>query len=143
MTGGLKPRLVADLGAAYHHGTIAAAGIAADVVIECTGAGQLVFDAMEARRGQRHRVPDRPVIGRPIPDRRGRVLNRRMVLENDVVFGSVNAGRRHYEAGAKALAAADRFWLNLLVTRKVPLGHWQEAYQRRPGDVKTVLQFAS
>ena len=71
------------------------------------------------------------------------VLNRRMVLEDDVVFGSVNANRRHYEAGAKALAAADRFWLSLLVTRKVPLGHWQEAYQRRPGGVKTVLQFAS
>ena len=71
------------------------------------------------------------------------VLNRRMVLEDDVVFGSVNANRRHYEAGAKALAAADRFWLSLLVTRKVPLGHWQEAYQRRPGDVKTILQFAT
>ena len=67
------------------------------------------------------------------------VLNRRMVLEDDVVY----ANRRHYEAGAKALAAADRFWLSLLVTRKVPLGHWQEAYQRRPGDVKTILQFAT
>ena len=64
------------------------------------------------------------------------VLNRRMVLEDDVVFGSVNANRRHYEAAAKALAASDRFWLSLL-------GHWQEAYQRRPGGVKTVLQFAS
>ena len=30
-----------------------------------------------------------------------------MVLQNDVVFGSVNANRTHYEAGAAALAAAD------------------------------------
>jgi glucose 1-dehydrogenase len=71
------------------------------------------------------------------------VLNRRMVLENDVVFGSVNANRRHYEAGAEALTAADRSWLNRLVTRKVPLEHWQDAHQRQPGDVKTLLQFTS
>ncbi len=32
-------------------------------------------------------------------------LNRDLVLENDVVFGSVNANRRHYEAAAEALAA--------------------------------------
>jgi hypothetical protein len=31
-----------------------------------------------------------------------------MVLENDVVFGTVNANRRHYEAAAAALARADR-----------------------------------
>ncbi len=50
------------------------------------------------------------------------VLNRDIVLENDVVFGSVNANRRHYEAAAAALAAADRAWLERLITRRVPLG---------------------
>ena len=39
------------------------------------------------------------------------LLNRRLVLANDVVFGSVNANRRHYEAGAAALAEADPAWL--------------------------------
>jgi threonine dehydrogenase-like Zn-dependent dehydrogenase len=71
------------------------------------------------------------------------VLNRHMVLENDVVFGSVNANRRHYEAGAVALAGADTGWLAKLITRKVPLGQWRDAYARQPGDVKTVLSFAS
>lgn len=47
VTEGLKPRLVTDLGATYHHGTIAGTGIEADVVIECMGVGRLVFDAME------------------------------------------------------------------------------------------------
>ena len=51
-----------------------------------------------------------------------------MVLENDVVFGSVNANRRHYEAAAAALAAADRPWLGRLITRRVPL-----ALARGPG----------
>ena len=34
-----------------------------------------------------------------------------LVLEYDVVFGTVNANHRHYEAAAEALAQADRGWL--------------------------------
>jgi hypothetical protein len=64
-----------------------------------------------------------------------------MVLGNQAVFGSVNANRRHYEAGARALAAADKGWLSRLMTRKVSLDRWQEAYEKHPGDVKTVLVF--
>ncbi|MBV9661484.1 MAG: hypothetical protein JO337_10030, partial [Acidimicrobiales bacterium] len=78
--------------------------------------------------------------GRDIPVDVG-MLNRRLVLENDVVFGSVNANRRHYEAGAKALAEADKDWLAQLITRKVPLSEWQDAYKRQPGDVKVILEF--
>ena len=66
-----------------------------------------------------------------------------MVLENDVVFGSVNANRRHYEAAARAMAAADRAWLSRLITRRVPIERWPEAFERRPGDVKTVVAFSA
>ncbi len=143
VTDGLKPELVSALGATYHHGTVKDAAVDADVVIECTGVGQLVFDAMEST------ATDGVVCltgvssgGRSLPVDAG-LLNRQMVLGNDVVFGSVNANRRHYEAGATALAGADKDWLTRLITRKVPLGSWQEAYQRRPGDVKTVLSLSA
>ncbi|PZG96862.1 hypothetical protein C1I97_25795 [Streptomyces sp. NTH33] len=43
-------------------------------------------------------------------------LNKEMVLENLVVFGSVNAGRRNYQQAADALAKADRSWLERLIT---------------------------
>ena len=68
-------------------------------------------------------------------------LNREWVLENDVVFGSVNANRRHYEAGAAALATADRAWLSRLLTRKVPIESYAEALERREDDIKTVVSF--
>jgi threonine dehydrogenase-like Zn-dependent dehydrogenase len=68
-------------------------------------------------------------------------FNRSMVLQNDVVFGSVNANRRHYEAGAAALAAADPAWLASLITRRVPLARWAEAFERRDEDIKVVLMF--
>ena len=69
-------------------------------------------------------------------------LNRNMVLQNSVLFGSVNAIRHHYELAAEALAQADPGWLADLITRQVPLGQWVDAYTRRPDDIKTILSFA-
>ncbi len=142
VTTGLKPDLVKDLGATYHHGTVPDTKLEPDVSIECTGVGQLIFDVMEMS-GNNGIVCLTGVspAGRTVGVDAG-LLNRRMVLENDVVFGSVNANRRHYEAGAAALAKADPNWLSRLITRRVSLGQWRDAYDRRPDDVKVVLSFA-
>jgi glucose 1-dehydrogenase len=69
-------------------------------------------------------------------------LNTEIVLENDAIFGSVNANRRHYEQGAEAMGRADPGWLERLITRRVPLDRWDEALRRERGDVKVVLEFA-
>jgi threonine dehydrogenase-like Zn-dependent dehydrogenase len=69
------------------------------------------------------------------------LLNRNMVLQNSVLFGSVNANRHHYELAAQALAQADPDWLAGLITRQVPIGQWADAYTRQPDDIKTVLTF--
>ncbi len=140
VTEGPKPRLVRDLGATYHTGGVAQAGLAPDVVVEATGVGEVVLEAMRAT------APAGVVCltgvspaGRTIEvDASG--LNRTMVLENDVVFGSVNANRRHYELGAEALARADAAWLGRLVTRRVPLERWAEALERRTDDIKVVIE---
>jgi threonine dehydrogenase-like Zn-dependent dehydrogenase len=67
-------------------------------------------------------------------------LNRNMVLHNQVLFGTVNAGRRHWEQAAVALAAADRAWLAGMITRRVPLARWTEALDREPDDIKVVVE---
>ncbi len=140
---GLKPKLVAELGATYHTGPIEQAVEAPDIVLECTGVSSLVLDAME------HVGPGGVVCltgvssgGRPVEVDEGD-LNRSMVLSNEAVVGSVNANRRHYEAAAEALAAAERSWLSKLVTRQVPLASWQDALDRKPDDVKVVIQVAT
>jgi threonine dehydrogenase-like Zn-dependent dehydrogenase len=139
VTDGPKPDLVARLGATYHSSGVAEVGHV-DIAVEATGVGEVVTDVLSgtARNG---------IVcltgvssgGRSIPFDVGG-LNRSMVLENDVVFGSVNGNRRHYEAAAAALAKGDREWLRALITRRVPLERWQEALERRPDDVKVVVQ---
>ncbi len=140
MDAGRKPDLVRALGAHYHTGAIRDAVAGPDVVIECTGVSSLVLDAME------HIGPGGVVCltgvssgGRTISVDDG-ALNRSMVLSNESVVGSVNANRRHYEAGAAALASADREWLGQLVSRTVPLERWKDALDRRPDDVKVVIE---
>jgi threonine dehydrogenase-like Zn-dependent dehydrogenase len=136
---GPKPLLVRALGASYHTSDVEAAGRDADVVIECTGAPDLLFEAMRAPR------PNGIVclLGVSPTGRCATVdagaLNRALVLENNVVFGSVNANRAHWHAAADALARADRAWLGALVTRRVPLDRFGEALRREDGDVKVVV----
>ena len=65
-----------------------------------------------------------------------------MVLDNDVVFGSVNANRLPLRAGGDALARADKAWLAGLITRRVPLERWREALERQPDDIKVVIDFS-
>ena len=142
VTEGPKPALVRDLGATYHAGPLAELALRPDVVMECTGAASVVFDVLD-------RTAPAGVVcltgvsstGRSVPIDLG-LLNRTIVLENDVVFGSVNANRRHYEAAARALAQADAAWLARLVTRRLPLDRWAEALALHPDDVKTILDLA-
>ena len=140
---GPKPGLVRDLGGAYHSGDLAAlADLRPDIVLECTGAAPVVLAAMQ----QSGRNAVVCLTGLSSGCRRLDLdvggLNRSMVLENDVVFGSVNANRAHYEAAARSLAAADPAWLGRLISRRVPLERWAEAWERRPDEVKVVIEFA-
>ena len=140
---GPKPRLTEGLGARYHTGSVQDACDEAepDVVVECTGAAGVVVDAV------RSTAPGAIVclVGLSAHDQRLHVdigaVNNELVLENDVVLGSVNANHRHFRAAARALAEADRDWLEALITRRVPLDRWSEALDRRPGDIKTVIEF--
>jgi len=141
VSSGPKPDLVKDLGGTYHSGDLSALREAPDVIIECTGAPAVLADVLR-RAGPSGIVclTGVSVSGKRAPVDIGEA-NRRMVLQNDVVFGTVNANRRHYAAAVEALAEADRDWLSRLVTRRVPVDRWQDAFTRQPDDVKTVLEF--
>jgi threonine dehydrogenase-like Zn-dependent dehydrogenase len=141
VTSGPKPDLVRALGATYHTDDVAHAGAGSDVIIECTGHGALVADCLRASgpdgivcltglSGGGH--DDTVDLG---------ALNKKLVLDNNVVFGSINGNLRHYQLAAAALLKADQDWLQRLISREVPLDRWSEALTRQPDDVKPVIVF--
>jgi glucose 1-dehydrogenase len=140
---GPKPERVRELGGRYHAGSLDEVAGAFDVVIECTGVGSLVFHAME------HLAPGGVMVMTGISGARREsevavdALNKRLVLNNNAIVGSVNANRRHYEEAVRALADADPAWLDRVVTRWVPLGRWAEALEHREDDVKVVVEVAT
>ncbi len=137
---GPKPDAVAALGATYHRGDVDDIG-GVDVVVEATGVGSVVIDVMgKTNPGGIVCLTGVSPAGRKIEIDAG-ALSRELVLENDVVFGSVNANRRHYELAADALVRADRDWLERIVTRWVSLDDWQSALERRDDDIKVAIEF--
>jgi glucose 1-dehydrogenase len=136
---GPKPALARELGAIYHDQD--PGGLRPDIALECTGVPSIILDLIERNEtcgivclaGLSH---DGPKIALDLA-----AINRSMVLGNDVVFGSVNANRLHYEMAASALAQADQKWLGRMISRRVPLERWPEALDRQHDDIKVVLDF--
>lgn len=141
ITDGPKPALVRDLGATYHSEGIESvlSLLTPDIVIEATGVGSLVLAAMAGTTS--YGIVCLTGVssgGREMTVDTGS-LNRSIVLENDVVIGSVNANLRHYALAAEALVTADLAWLRRIISRRVPLDRFAEAFQKRNEDVKAVI----
>jgi glucose 1-dehydrogenase len=142
-TEGAKLEAVHALGAHYHADDITevAKAVEPDIVVECTGVAELVAGAMQ------HTAPNAIVCLTGVASSRTLsvdvgALNNELVLENDVVFGSVNANRRHFEQAVKSLREADPDWLGRLITRKVPLERWPDALEKGDDDIKVVVDFS-
>ena len=139
---GPKPELVRALGANYHTGTVAGVGFEPDIIVECTGAGQVIADSIQAvgpggvvcltgvGSGGRS-------VGLPIAD-----VAAAAVLKNQLLVGTVNANKRHWYKAGQALARADRAWLAGLITRRERPENFAQALRRKAEDIKVVVQFA-
>lgn len=116
-----------------------------DIVIEATGYSPYAFEAM-------HLVGPNGIVcltGVSAGSRRLTIdashLNLEMVLENKVVFGTVNANRRHFESGVAHLDAIEARWPGLLermITRRVPLEGLNAGVLDQPGGLKVVVDIA-
>jgi threonine dehydrogenase-like Zn-dependent dehydrogenase len=139
---GQKPELVRALGAEYHSCSVAELGFEPDIIIECTGVGQVISDSIRAigaggvvcltgvgSGGRTNQLPVADVAAHA-------------VLKNNILVGSVNANKRHWYKAGEALARADRSWLAALVTRREQPENFQKALTRAPDDIKVVIQFA-
>jgi glucose 1-dehydrogenase len=116
-----------------------------DLIYEATGASRLAFDALHVLG------PNAVFVFTGVPGRRGPVevdtdaVMRRLVLDNQVVFGTVNAGRGAYEAAVRDLGVfMERFPAAVrgLLTGRFPIESFQEPLAGRSAGIKDVIAIA-
>lgn len=139
---GPKPDLVRSLGAGYHTGSVREVGFEPDIIIECTGDGQVVADSIRAVKAGGVVGLTGVGGGEEIDGLFGGDLATEAVLGNKVIVGCVNANKRHWYKASQALARADRSWLARLVTRREGPEHFARALEKEATDVKVVVQFS-
>jgi glucose 1-dehydrogenase len=139
--GGLKPQLVADLGATYHTGNIKDLSFDPDVIVECTGVGSVIGDSIE-KISSGGIVVLTGVGAGGVQTRAVGDIAASAVLKNTAIVGSVNANKRHWYRAGENLARADRSWLSRMITRCEKPENFQKALERQPDDVKVIIQFS-
>jgi glucose 1-dehydrogenase len=139
---GSKPDLVRALGATYHAGRVADLSFEPDAIVECTGVGQVIADSIQ-KVGANGTVCLTGVghggvmTGIALAD-----VAAAAVLRNNVIVGSVNANKRQWYRAGQTLAWADRSWLAKLITRREKPENFMKALERKPDDIKVVIQFS-
>jgi threonine dehydrogenase-like Zn-dependent dehydrogenase len=139
---GPKPELVRALGGTYHTSSVANVGFEPDVILECTGVGQVIAESMLAVGASGVVCLTGVGHGGVLPKIPTANVASSAVLKNNVMFGSVNANKRHWYKAGEVLARADRGWLARLVTRRERPENFKQALERKPDDIKVVIQFS-
>lgn len=139
---GPRPELVRALGATYHTCSVDNLDFEPDVIMECTGVGQVIAECML-------KIAANGVVcltgighGGAVPKIATANVATSAVLKNNIVFGSVNANKRYWFKAAEALTRADRAWLGHLITRRVRPENFAEALVRNSDDMKVIIQFS-
>ena len=138
---GPKPQLVRDLGATYHTGSVLDLDFAPDVIIECTGVGAVIADSIK-KVNAGGIICLTGVGAGGIAERATADIAAAAVLKNNVIVGSVNANKRHWYRAGQNLANSDREWLSRLITRREKPENFKQALERKPDDIKVVIQFS-
>ena len=118
---------------------------APDIVVEATGQASVAFDAMGilALNGALCLLSvtgGQTTLPEPID-----LINRRLVLGNQVVFGSVNANPRHFAMGIKDFARLEKKYpgaLAGLLTTRIPWENYDSWFTERGAGIKATLEIA-
>lgn len=147
-----KSDWAASIGATYVSSEeVAPADLAAkfgaiDVVYEAAGASQVAFETMQAL-GANSVFVFTGVPGRKAPAAIDTdLLMRNLVLKNQIVYGTVNAGRDAFEAAVRDLERFSERWpeaVRALITARHPIDAYRELLLGRPSGIKHVLSIGA
>ena len=133
--------------AAETHSTEEMAKIAGpiDVVYEATGASGVAFDVLK------HLGPNAVFMLTGVPGHKGPIpvdtdaIMRNVVLNNQLVLGSVNAPPQAFQAAIQHLGIFAQRWpaaLRSVITGRFPLEQALDALKSQPGTVKNIVAVA-
>ena len=114
-----------------------------DLVYEATGASSLSFEMMK------YLGTNGIFIFTGVPGRKGPIevdtdlMMRNLVLKNQVVFGTVNAGRDAFENSIRDLGTFNQRWpdaVRSLITGRFPMEAYSDLLLGRSGGIKNVIQ---
>jgi glucose 1-dehydrogenase len=148
----LRPRILQQLGGKYVDGRqTKPSGLddaygQIDMVFEATGIARVEFDLLGALGINGVYV----LTGIPGGDRPlqidGGSLMRQLVLRNQVMIGSVNASRKHFEMAVEDLGKAYKTWgktMEQLITQVVPYTDFADALEKHPdNEIKAVIEWS-
>lgn len=116
-----------------------------DIILECTGASQVAFAAMQALGINGVLVLLSITSAATTSTVPVGMVNNGIVSGNKVVVGSVNAGMEDFGAAADRLDAFERLWPGLaasLITHRIPFDGDLSGILQEPEDaIKTVVEF--
>lgn len=116
-----------------------------DLVYEATGASSVAFEMMKALG------TNGIFVFTGVPGRKAAIevqadaIMRNLVLKNQVVFGTVNAGEEAFAAAIQDLGVFERRWpaaLRALITGRCPAEEYRELLVGPAQGIKNVLTFA-
>ncbi|MBI3319145.1 MAG: glucose 1-dehydrogenase [Candidatus Omnitrophica bacterium] len=116
-----------------------------DLVYEATGASRISFELMEVLG------TNGVFVFTGVPGRKGPIeldadlIMRNLVLKNQVVYGTVNAGRGAFEAAIDDLAKCTARWpqaVRSLITGRYPIDAYQDALLVKVDGIKSTINFA-
>jgi glucose 1-dehydrogenase len=114
-----------------------------DLVYEATGASSLAFDMMKYL-GTNGIFIFTGVPGRKVPiEVDTDLIMRNLVLKNQVVFGTVNAGRDAFEDSIRDLNTFSRRWpeaVKSLITGRFPIEAYGDLLLGRPTGIKNIIR---
>jgi glucose 1-dehydrogenase len=114
-----------------------------DLVYEATGASSLSFEMMK------YLGTNGIFIFTGVPGRKGPIevdtdlMMRNLVLKNQVVFGTVNAGRESFENSIRDLGTFTKRWpdaVKSLITGRFPIDAYSDLLLGRSGGIKNVIK---
>jgi threonine dehydrogenase-like Zn-dependent dehydrogenase len=146
-----RAQVVRELGAEYVStlnctlADVVRATGAPDILVEATGNGGIVFDAMQILGPNGVLCLLSVTAGETVTPEPIDLINRRLVIGNQVVFGSVNANPRHFVTGIKDLSRIEKAHpgvLRKLLTHPIPWEDYAAWFsETRPG-IKSTLEIA-